>query len=60
MEDSPDKKLLDDIFKTWDRFAQPGRENLTVPELAKRMEKYRTQHLGKPRAVPHVFADDVN
>ena len=35
-------------------------ENLTVPELAKRMETYRTEFYGKGRAVPHEFADDVN
>jgi uncharacterized protein YlaN (UPF0358 family) len=51
--------LLQKTFDAWDRFAEPGRENLTVPELAKRMEVYRTEFYGKGRDIPHEFADDV-
>ena len=54
-----DEDLLQKTFDAWDRFAEPGRENLTVPELAKRMEAYRTEFYNKGRDIPHEFADDV-
>ncbi len=53
------RDLMQNIFDAWDKFAEPGRENLTVPELARRMETYRTQFYGQGRTVPHEFGDDV-
>jgi len=54
------EEFLEKIFDTRDQFADPkeGEYNLTVPELAKRMEKLRKDFRGA-RQRPHDFADDV-
>jgi len=60
MNNDKNEELLLTIFNTWDLFAAPkeGEHNLTVPELAKRMEAHRTTFKGS-RDKPHEFADDV-
>ena len=52
------RDLMQNIFDTWDKFAEPGRENLTVPSLHDAWKLIEHSFMGKVN-VPHEFGDDV-
>ena len=49
--------LLKKVFEDYVEYNSMG---LTVPELAKRMERHRVSFYGHERKRPHAFASDVS
>ncbi len=55
-QDMKSNPLLKKVFEDYVEYNSMG---LTVPELAKRMERHRVSFYGHEREKPHVFASDV-
>ena len=55
-QDMRSHPLLKEIFIDYDEFNSMG---LTIPQLAKKMERHRVSFYGHEREKPHIFADDV-
>jgi len=56
-QDMRSNPLLKKIFTDYAEFNSMG---LTIPELAKKMERHRVSFYGYEREKPHIIADDVH